>query len=270
MYGDGGDIGPSTIDISESLLPIAPSNIEVGRGIGGSDLADFGFTAQPGRFMPSPSDLYGPGSGIFGAGFDPNVDIFDPSSYISDFMESPYAGMIKPSKRKNKDSQEATGSEQTFEGTTEPETGIFGGTIGPKFKKFFSKLASIHPATRNAKFAYDFIRGLRNAKDPKSFVGGMMKRLALGKVLGGKGLGLSGMQRQGLGSLVNMARGKQTMRQGLGSLATSAAFRSAAPSLMKSAYKSGGMNGVYAAMAALQMAQRAAQGRIAKGPGGGG
>jgi len=222
---------------------------------------------QPGSFRPSSSDLYGPGGGIFGSGFDTNVDIFDPSSYIKDFMESPYARMIKPSKRKNKDSQEATGSEQTFEGTKEPETGIFGGTIGPKFKKFFGKLASIHPATRNAKFAYDFISGLRNAKDPKSFVGGVMKRLALGKALGG--LGVSGMQRQGLGSLVNMARGRQTLGQGLGSLATSAAFRSAAPSLMKSAYKSGGMNGVYAAMAALQMAQRAAQGRIAKGPGGG-
>jgi hypothetical protein len=94
--------------------------------------------------------------------------------------------------------------------------------------------------------------------------------MALSRVLGGKGLGLSGMQRQGLGSLINMARGRQTLGQGLGSLATSAAFRSAAPSLMKSAYKQGGMNGVYAAMAALQMAQRAAQQRIARGPGGGG
>jgi len=249
IYGGGGEMGGT----DDTGVEIASEVGIWGKRPGMSD-----------RFGPGGTSIYGPGSGT---NFDTNVGMFDPSSYIKDFMDSPYARMIKPSKRKNKDSQEATGSEQTFEGTKEPETGIFGGTIGPKFKKFFGKLASIHPATRNAKFAYDFIRGLRNAKDPKSFVGGVMKRLAFGKALGG--LGISGMQRQALGSLSNVARGKQTWQQGIGSLATSAAFRSAAPSLMKSAYKSGGMNGVYAAMAALQMAQRGVQGRIAKGPGGG-
>ena len=250
IYGGGGEMG-GTDDTGVEIVD------EVGIWGKRPGMSD--------RFGPGGTSIYSPGSGT---NFDTNVGMFDPSSYIKDFMGSPYARMIKPSRRKNKDSQEATGSEQTFEGTKEPETGIFGGTIGPKFKKFFGKLASIHPATRNAKFAYDFIRGLRNAKDPQSFVGGVMKRLAFGKALGG--LGLSGMQRQGVGSLINMAKGKQTLGQGIGSLATSAAFRSAAPSLMKSAYKSGGMNGVYAAMAALQMAQRAAQERIARGPGGGG
>ena len=239
--------------------------IDVGGGIGGSDIADFGFTEPFQGFRPSFNDLYGPGSGT---NFDPNVGMFDPSSYIKDFMGSPYARMIKPSRRKNKDSQEATGSEQTFEGTKEQETGIFGGTIGPKFKKFFGKLASIHPATRNAKFAYDFIRGLRNAKDPQSFVGGVMKRLAFGKALGG--LGLSGMQRQGVGSLINMARGKQTLGQSIKSLGTSAAFQKAAPSLFKLAYDKGGPNAVYGVASLLGMAQRAAQQRIARGPGGGG
>ena len=193
IYGGGGEMG-GTDDTGVEIVD------EV--GIWGK---------RPGmsaRFGPGGTSIYSPGSGT---NFDTNVGMFDPSSYIKDFMGSPYARMIKPSRRKNKDSQEATGSEQTFEGTKEQETGIFGGTIGPKFKKFFGKLASIHPATRNAKFAYDFIRGLRNAKDPKSFVGGVMKRLALGKALGG--LGVSGMQRQGLGSLVNMARGKQTLGQ---------------------------------------------------------
>jgi len=259
IYGGGGEMGGTDDTGIKDDLP----EIGLAKNPDVPFISEWTKPFQP--FRPSSSDLYGPGSGT---NFDPNVGMFDPSSYIKDFMESPYARMIKPSKRKNKDSQEATGSEQTFEGTKEQETGIFGGTIGPKFKKFFGKLASIHPATRNAKFAYDFIRGLRNAKDPKSFVGGVMKRLAFGKALGG--LGISGMQRQALGSLSNVARGKQTWQQGIGSLATSAAFRSAAPSLMKSAYKQGGMNGVYAAMAALQMAQKAAQGRIAKGPGGGG
>ena len=157
---------------------------------------------------------------------------------------------------------------------TGPATGIFGGTLGPKLKnslpgRIITGALRINPGTKGLMMGISLLRGLKNAENPAQFLKQSFTKMALSKALGGKGLGLSGMQRQGLGSLVNMARGKQTLGQGLGSLATSAAFRSAAPSLMKSAYKQGGMNGVYAAMAALQMAQRGVQGRIAKGPGGG-
>ena len=81
------------------------------------------------------------------------------------------------------------------------------------------------------------------------------------------------MQRQGLGSLMNVARGKQNMAQGLGSFATSAAFSKMMPNILKQAHQAGGMNGVYAAMAALQMARRRAQQGVSRGlagPGGGG
>ena len=58
-----------------------------------------------------------------------------------------------------------------------------------------------------------------------------------------------------------MARGRQDLGQTIRGLGTSAAFRKAAPSIFKSAYDKGGMNGVYAAAAALSMAQKAAMRR---------
>jgi len=150
----------------------------------------------------------------------------------------------------------------------EPKT--FGQKAKDSIKGFLGKLARIHPATRNAAFALDFVKGLQNAENPQDFVKGVMGQLAMRKV--GGNLGLSGLQKQGIGGLMNMAQGRQNLGQTLGSLGTSAAFRSAAPSIFKSAYQSGGMNGVYAAMAALQMAQRGAQRKVssALGPGGGG
>ncbi len=146
----------------------------------------------------------------------------------------------------------------------------FGQKAKDSIKGFLGKLARIHPATRNAAFALDFVKGLQNAENPQEFVKGVMGQLAMRKV--GGNLGLSGVQKQGIGGLMNMAQGKQNLGQTLGSLGTSAAFRSAAPSIFKSAYQSGGMNGVYAAAAALQMAQRGAQQKVsgALGPGGGG
>jgi len=163
----------------------------------------------------------------------------------------------------------------TMPSFNEPATGIFGGTLGPKLKnslpgKIITGALKINPGTRGLMMGISLLRGLKNAENPAEFLRQGFTRMALSRALGGKGLGLSGMQRQGVGSLINMARGKQTLGQSIKSLGTSAAFRSAAPNLMKSAYKSGGMNGVYAAMAALQMAQRGIQQRIAKGPGGGG
>lgn len=134
---------------------------------------------------------------------------------------------------------------------------------------FLGKLAKIHPATRNATFAIGFIKGLQNAKNPQEFVKGVMGQLAMSKI--GSKAGLSGLQKQGVGSLINMARGKQNLGQTLKGLGTSAAFRKAAPSIFKSAYDKGGMNGVYAAATALSMAQKAAMKRVMQpGPGGGG
>jgi len=206
-----------------------------------------------GKRMPSAADRFGPGGmttltggnfvgsdfGNFGIGMG-NMGNFDPTGgldpVLSDFKE--------------------------------PKT--FGQKAKDSIKGFLSKLARIHPATRNAAFAYDFVKGLQDAENPQDFVKGVMGQLAMRKV--GGNLGLSGMQKQGISGLMNMAQGKQNLGQTLGSLGTSAAFRSAAPSIFKSAYQSGGMNGVYAAAAALQMAQRGAQRKVsgALGPGGGG
>ena len=158
----------------------------------------------------------------------------------------------------------------TFIKPDDQPQGSFLGNVGKSVTSFLGRLAKIHPATRNATFALGFIKGLQDAENPQDFVKGVMGQLAMRKV--GGNLGLSGMQKQGVGSLINMARGRQNLGQTLGSLGTSAAFRSAAPSIFKSAYDKGGMNGVYATAAALQMAQRGAQRKVssALGPGGGG
>ena len=147
--------------------------------------------------------------------------------------------------------------------------GSFLGNVGKSVTSFLGRLAKIHPATRNATFALGFIKGLQDAKDPKSFVTNVVKQLGASKI--GSNLGLSGIQKQGVGSLINMARGKQDLGQTIKGLGTSAAFRKAAPSIFKSAYDKGGMNGVYAAAAALSMAQKAAMRKAMQpGPGGGG
>ena len=202
-----------------------------------------------GKRMPSMSDRFGPGGvttltgGDFSVGSDfggLGVGNFDPTGGLDPTL--PQFQQEKTFGQKAKDS----------------------------IKGFLGKLARIHPATRNAAFALDFVKGLQNAENPQEFVKGVLSQLAMKKV--GGSLGLSGTQKQGIGGLMNMAQGKQNLGQTLGSLGTSAAFRSAAPSIFKSAYQSGGMNGVYAAAAALQMAQRGAQQKVsgALGPGGGG
>ena len=143
------------------------------------------------------------------------------------------------------------------------------GNVGKSVTSFLGRLAKIHPATRNATFAFGFIKGLQDAKDPKAFVTNVIKQLGASKI--GSNLGLSGLQKQGVVSLINMARGRQNLGQTLRGLGTSAAFRKAAPSIFKSAYQAGGMNGVYAAAAALSMAQKAAMQRAMQpGPGGDG
>jgi hypothetical protein len=207
-----------------------------------------------GKQMPSAGDRFGPGgvTTLTGGDFSVGPDFGNFGVGMGDMGNFDPTGGLDPSLPQFQ--QEKT----------------FGQKAGETIKNFLKRLARVHPATATAAFAYDFVKNLQNAENPQDFVKGMLGQLAMRKV--GGNLGLSGMQRQGIGGLVNMAQGKQNLGQTLGSLGTSAAFRSAAPSIFKSAYDKGGMNGVYATAAALQMAQRGAQRKVssALGPGGGG
>ena len=145
----------------------------------------------------------------------------------------------------------------------------FGQKAGESIKNFLKRLARVHPATRNAMFVRDFIKGLQNSDSPQDFVKGVLGNLAMSKV-GGR-LGVSPMARAGIGTLRNVSQGRMTPWQGLASLGTSAAFRQGAPSIFKSAYDKGGMNAVYGVATLLGMAQNAAQRKIMQpGPGGDG
>ena len=145
----------------------------------------------------------------------------------------------------------------------------FGQKAGESIKNFLKRLARVHPATRNVMFVRDFIKGLQNSENPQDFVKGMLSNLAMQKV--GSNIGLSPMGRAGIRTLRNVSQGRITPGQGLGSLATSAAFQKAGPSLFRSAYDKGGMNAVYGVATLLGMAQRAAQQKIMQpGPGGDG
>ena len=145
----------------------------------------------------------------------------------------------------------------------------FGQKAGESIKNFLKRLARVHPATRNVMFVRDFIKGLQNSENPQDFVKGMISNLAMQKV--GSNIGLSPMGRAGIRTLRNVSQGRITPGQGIGSLATSAAFQKAGPSLFRSAYDKGGMNAVYGVATLLGMAQNAAQRRIMQpGPGGDG
>ena len=145
----------------------------------------------------------------------------------------------------------------------------FGQKAGESIKNFLKRLARVHPATRNIMFIRDFIKGLQNSENPQDFVKGMLSNLAMQKV--GSNIGLSPMGRAGIRTLRNVSQGRITPGQGLGSLATSAAFQKAGPSLFRSAYDKGGMNAVYGVATLLGMAQNAAQRKILQpGPGGDG
>ena len=149
------------------------------------------------------------------------------------------------------------------------EEKTFGQKAGESIKNFLKRLARVHPATRNAMFVRDFIKGLQNSESPQDFVKGVLGNLAMSKV-GGK-LGVSPMARAGIGALRNVSQGNITPGQGIASLGTSAAFRAAGPSIFKSAYDKGGMNAVYGVATLLGMAQNAAQRKIMQpGPGGDG
>jgi len=164
----------------------------------------------------------------------------------------------------------------------QPETGIFGGTLGPKLRnslpgKIIRGALQINPGTRGLMMGMALIRGAKNAENPQAFLKKAFKQIAIqtamGKLMGGKGLGLDSMQQKGVGSLMNVARGKQNWQQALGSLGTSAAFQKLGGPLMKKAFQSGGRPAVYGIMSALNMAQKGAQrglsSKLAGPPGGG-
>ena len=240
-----------TTTINPTELSSMPSDIR-------DDYAGASVVEAVGK-MPSMSDRFGPGGmttltggnfvgsdfGNFGVGMG-DMGNFDPTGGTS-FDDSKF---------------------------TEPAQKTFGQKAKDSIKSFLGKLARIHPATATTAFAYDFVKGLQNAENPQDFVKGMLGQLAMRKV--GGNLGLSGMQKQGVGSLVNMAQGKQNLAQTVGGLANSAVFRAAAPDLLKSVYKNHGMDGVYLAATALGMGRDAAgkciYGALAtpSGPGGGG
>ena len=164
----------------------------------------------------------------------------------------------------------------------QPETGIFGGTLGPKLRnslpgKIIRGALQINPGTRGLMMGMALIRGAKNAENPQAFLKKAFKQIAIqtamGKLMGGKGLGLNSMQQKGVGSLMNVAQGKQNWQQALGSLGTSAAFQKGGMPLMKKAFQSGGRPAVYGIMSALNMAQKGAQrglsSKLAGPPGGG-
>ena len=163
----------------------------------------------------------------------------------------------------------------------QPETGIFGGTLGPKLKnafppklrKFLGNIAKMHPATANAVFMGKLVKGYQRAEDKGAFLKKVGKSALIHKAIGNKGLGLSRTQQKGVGSLMNVLQGKQNMAQGLASFGTSAVFQKMGMPLMKKAFQSGGMPAVYGVMSALNMAQKGAQRGLSKklaGPPGGG
>ena len=208
--------------------------------------------------------FYDIGGPSFGTDLSQGIGSFDPGKYIESYMNSPVATQVK---EKYKESKAPT----HFPTVAPAETGPRGGTFGPKLKKFFKKLAEIHPATAGPMFAFNVMKGLKNSDDPKAFMQGLMKKLAMRKMMGN--FGMSSMQRSGLGSLIGVAQGRQNWQQGLGGFATNAAFSQMMPNILKQAHQAGGMNGVYAAMAALQMARQRAQQGVSRGlagPGGGG
>ena len=178
------------------------------------------------RFLFSFYDVGGPN---FGTDLSQGIGSFDPGKYIESYMNSPFANQVRPSQRKG---DKKSDTPTHFPTVAPAETGRFGGTFGPKLKGFFKKLAEIHPATRSPMFAFNMIKGLKNSKDPKAFMGNMMKKLAMRKVMGN--FGMSSMQRQGIGSLMNVAQGNQNWQQGLGGFATMQVFSANDANILKS------------------------------------
>jgi hypothetical protein len=161
----------------------------------------------------------------------------------------------------------------------EPQTGIFGGTLGPKLKnafppklrEFLGNVASIHPATMNAAFAFKVAKGYQGAKDKGAFLKKIGTGLAMRKMMGN--FGLDRTQKALVGTGMSVAQGDQNWQQGVGSFITNAGFGEIMKNFGPKAYQSGGMPAVYALMSAVKMMRQRAQRRVRSGlagPGGGG
>ena len=161
----------------------------------------------------------------------------------------------------------------------EPQTGIFGGTFGPKLKnafppklrEFLGNVASIHPATMNAAFMFKVAKGYQGAKDKGAFLKKIGTGLAMRKMMGN--VGLNRTQKALVGTGMNVAQGNQNWQQGVGSFITNAGFGEIMKNFGPKAYQSGGMPAVYALMSAVKMMRQRAQRRVRSGlagPGGGG
>ena len=158
----------------------------------------------------------------------------------------------------------------------ESQTGIFGGTLGPKLRnslpgKIIRGALQINPGTRGLMMGMALIRGAKNAENPQAFLKKAFTQMAMSKAMGK--IGLDPMQRGIARTGLNIAQGKQNWKQGLGSLGTSAAFQKLAPSIFKQAHQKGGMPAVYGVASLMRMLQQGAQRGVSKklaGPGGGG
>jgi len=207
------------------------------------------------RTTPSMSDRFGPGglTTLTGGDFSVGPDFGNLGIGMGDM------GNFDPTGGTSFDESKFTEAAQKTFGQKAKDT-----VVG-----FLKRLARVHPATRNAAFAVDFIKGLQNSESPQEFVKGVVGNLAMRKI--GSNVGISPMAMTGLKTARNIQQGNITPGQGIASLGTSAAFRAAGPSIFKSAYDKGGMNAVYGVATLLGMAQNAAQRKIMQpGPGGDG
>ena len=257
--GGGGGADDDFIDVK---FPNPNTNPRPGFG---TDQSGKGYGGGGIRMMDFGTDWT---KSMIGRGFSPAN--FGLPGQVSDYVSAPPSGADAPGET-NTPTEDAPAGEE--------ERGFFGGTLGPKLRnafppklrKFLGGIASLHPATRNAVFLGRMAKGYQGAEDKGAFLRKIGTGLAMRKMMGN--VGLSSMQRSGIGSAINVARGDQNWQQGLGSFATNAAFSGMLRNVLPKAYQSGGMPAVYALMSAVKMMRQRAQRRVRSGlagPGGGG
>ena len=126
-------------------------------------------------------------------------------------------------------------AQQSQLSTSPPQTGIFGGTLGPKIKQFVKMFGlnaamSAFPQLRAAMMVGKFIKGLQT--NPK----GLLTSLALSR------LGPNADIAKGI---LSTLRGTSTPGQAFGNVLKNRGMRAGMQNLMKAAYKEGGMPAVH-------------------------
>ena len=126
-------------------------------------------------------------------------------------------------------------AQQSQLSTSPPQTGIFGGTLGPKIKQFVKMFGlnaamSAFPALRAAMMVGRIIKGLQT--DPK----GLLTSFALSR------LGPNADIAKGI---LSTLRGTSTPGQAFGNVLKNRGMRAGMQNLMKAAYKEGGMPAVH-------------------------